>query len=189
MSSESVNHCTVAPHDIIAFWKSAGPDRWYHDDPVFDAEIRARFEPGWRTACNGGCDEWAATPEGALALLILLDQFSRNMFRGKADAFAADAQARDVARRAIARNFDLRIGEEMREFFYTPMMHSEALADQDWSVVLFDERVGRESKNYPYALGHRDLIRRFGRFPARNIALGRLSTSEERAFLAAPRTR
>ncbi|HEY1707888.1 MAG TPA: DUF924 family protein [Rhizomicrobium sp.] len=175
----------IAPDDVLTFWRNAGPDKWYAVDPVLDAEIRTRFEALWQAARSGSCADWEATAEGTLALLIVLDQFPRNMFRGHAGSFATDARAREVARRAVARNCDLQLGEEVREFFYTPIMHAEDIADQEWSVALFGERLGKDGKNYPYALAHRDIIRRFGRFPARNEALGRISTPEETAFLAA----
>jgi uncharacterized protein (DUF924 family) len=160
----------IAPGEILSFWRDAGPDKWYAVDPVLDAEIRARFESAWQAARTGSCADWEATAESTLALLILFDQFPRNMFRGHADSFATDPPAREVARRAVARNFDLQPGEEMREFFYTPIMHSEDAADQEWSVALFGERLGKDGKNYPYALIHRDIIRRFGRFPAQRSA-------------------
>lgn len=176
----------TAPADVIAFWGNAGPDKWYLVDPALDDDIRRRFEPLWHEAHGGAHADWEATPEGMLALLIVLDQFPRNMFRGHRDAFATDARARDVARRAIAHNTDLAIGEDMREFFYTPLMHSEDIADQHWCVALIHARLGGDTgKNYPFALQHREIIEKFGRFPARNAALGRQSTDAERAFLAA----
>jgi uncharacterized protein (DUF924 family) len=174
----------IAPEEIVTFWREAGPDKWYSVDPALDIEIRARFEALWQAARTGACTDWEATAEGTLALLIVLDQFPRNMFRGHADSFASDAQAREVARRAVARNFDLQLSAEMQEFFYTPLMHSEERADQEWSVMLFGERQGKDGKNYPYSLSHRDIVRHFGRFPARNAALGRESTADELAFLA-----
>ncbi len=174
----------AAPEDVVSFWKGIGPDKWYAVDPVLDAAITARFKATWEAARDGHCDAWAGTPEGTLALLIVLDQFPRNMFRGHAASFSTDANARAIARHAIARNDDLKIDPAVVEFFYTPIMHSEALADQDWCVALFAERQGKDGKNYPFALSHRDQIVRFGRFPARNAALGRTSTAEEQAFLA-----
>jgi uncharacterized protein (DUF924 family) len=176
--------------DIIRFWRDdVGAARWYAVDPELDANIRARFEAAWHAARASTFADWTKTPDGTLALLILLDQFPRNMFRGHADSFASDAQARAVTRHAIARNVDLAVEETMREFFYTPLMHSEDICDQDWCVELIEARLGgKEGKNYPFALQHRDIIRRFGRFPARNAALGRASTAEELAFLAAQKS-
>src|SRR6202008_5149774 len=109
--------------------------------------------------------------EAPLSLLFLLNQSPRNIFRGRADAFASDAKAREVARCAIAKEFDVEVPKTARSFFYLPFMHSEDIGDQDRSVALIGERVGEDSLNYPYALKHRDVIRRFGRFPPRNIAL------------------
>lgn len=176
----------ATPAGIVAYWHDAGWEKWYAVDPDLDADIRNRFEPAWHEARGGAYDDWQATPEGTLGLLILLDQFPRNMFRGHADSFATDAKAREVTRRAIARDVDLKIETAMREFFYTPLMHSEDIADQNWCVVLIEERLGgKAGKNYPYALQHREIVQRFGRFPARNEALGRTSTPAEREFLAA----
>jgi uncharacterized protein (DUF924 family) len=177
---------TVSPPDVVAFWQGVGWEKWYAADPKLDAGIRARFETAWHAGRAGAFATWTETPQGTLALLILLDQFPRNMFRGQADSFASDAQAREIARHAIAHNVDLDVDMAMREFFYTPLMHSEDIADQDWCVVLIEARLGgKEGKNHPFALQHRDIIRRFGRFPARNAALGRTTTREEAAFLAA----
>jgi len=171
----------VTPQDIIAFWRAAGPDRWYAKDEAFDAEIRERFGAVHAEAVAGRLDRWAETPEGALALLILLDQFSRNLHRGSARAFAADTRAREIAEAALGRGHDRAVPQEMRPFLYLPFMHSESLADQERSVVLFHAIPGRE--NLPYALDHRAIIRRFGRFPHRNAALGRHTSPAEAAFL------
>jgi uncharacterized protein (DUF924 family) len=173
----------MEPGDVVSFWRGIGEAKWYVVDPALDADIRSRFESAWVQAGGGALESWEATPESTLALLILLDQFARNMFRGSAKSFSTDEQARGVARRAIARDFDLKTPEPMREFFYTPIMHSEHLADQDWCVALIGARLGKDSKNYPFALSHREQIVRFGRFPARNEALGRISTPEELEFL------
>ncbi len=174
----------MTPLDVIQFWRDAvKPARWFADDPTLDADIRARFEPLWRTAHGGGLSDWEATPEGALALVIVLDQFPRNMFRDHAAAFASDAAARAAARRAIDHGFDRRVPTVLRAFFYLPFMHSEDTIDQDHSVALIGERVGKDSVNYPFALAHRDVIAKFGRFPTRNAALGRASTPDEVLFL------
>jgi uncharacterized protein (DUF924 family) len=130
-----------------------------------------------------------ASAEGSLALLILLDQFPRNIFRGHPDAFASDAKAREVTRRAIARGHDLETQKIARVFYYLPFEHSETLDDQDLAVKYFGERIGADpdpKSNYTYALIHRDVIARFGRFPGRNAALGRENTPEEAEFLNGP---
>jgi uncharacterized protein (DUF924 family) len=174
----------VTPCDIVQFWLGVGEKKWFAVDPKLDAEIRARFEALWRKARAGKLSQWEETAEGALALLILIDQFPRNMFRGTADAFATDGLAREVARRALARGYDLAFGLAARAFFYLPFMHSENLADQDFCVKTIAQRLGTASTNYPFALGHRDTIARFGRFPLRNAALKRRSTAAEKAFIA-----
>jgi len=174
----------ASPRAILDFWfKETDAKFWFAEDAGFDARIRERFLSAWTTARDGGLQDWKSHVDGALALVILFDQFSRNMFRGKAEAFSADALARAVADRAIRHHFDLEVPKGARAFSYMPFMHSENLADQDHSLVLFAERVGRDSVNYPYAVQHRDIIARFGRFPARNAALGRKSTPDELEFL------
>ena len=175
----------VSPREILDFWfKETNPKLWFADDAALDARIRERFEETWRAARDGKLEDWKARADGALALVILFDQFSRNMFRGRAEAFSTDALARATAERAIRHKFDLEVPQGVRAFFYLPFMHSENLADQERSLALFAERVGKDSPNYPYAVHHRDMVARFGRFPARNAALGRTSTAEEAAFLA-----
>jgi uncharacterized protein (DUF924 family) len=169
------------PADILAFWREAGQDKWYTKDDAFDAEVRRRFLPLWEAARAGDLASWEATDDGTLALVIVLDQFPRNMFRGHAEAFATDAMARDVASRAIARGVDTRIDPGLVEFLYMPFMHSEQLADQERCVALF--RNGGRPDNVRFAEIHADIIRRFGRFPHRNAILGRASTAEEQAFL------
>lgn len=166
--------------EILKFWSEAGPDKWYKKDDAFDAAIRARFLETYEAASAGALDVWAGTAEGALALVIVLDQFPRNLFRNDARAFAADARALAVANAAIAAGFDSRIAPPMQQFFYLPLMHSEALADQERCVDLF---AGGAEENRKYAIIHRDVIARFGRFPHRNAVLGRETTPEEQAFL------
>jgi uncharacterized protein (DUF924 family) len=169
------------PAEILTFWREAGRDRWYEKDEEFDAEVRRRYLDLWGAAAAGELSSWEASDEGALALVIVLDQFPRNMFRGEARAFASDAAAREVAGRAIARGADARIEPLLQEFLYLPFMHSEHLADQLRCVELF-----RSSEdNLKYAEQHADIIRRFGRFPHRNRVLGRATTPEEQAFLDA----
>lgn len=176
---------TVTPQEIIDFWTTTvGEKRWYVIEPMLDDMIRTRYESLWREARSGSLAAWAETPEGALALLIVLDQLPRNMFRGKADAFASDVQAREVAKRAIERGYDMRIEPPIRQFFYTPFEHSENLDDQDRSVALFAKGMGVDHYTHPYIIEHGGQIARFGRFPSRNNALGRVSTPEEQDFLA-----
>jgi uncharacterized protein (DUF924 family) len=169
------------PADILAFWRAAGPKKWFKKDPAFDAEIRERFLPAYEAALAGRLGEWEETPDGALALLLLLDQFPRNMFRGEARTYAADPLARAVADRAIARGFDRNAPTPERTFFYLPYEHSENLADQDRSVEL--ARASGDAEALKWAEHHAGIIRRFGRFPHRNALLGRNATAEEQAFL------
>ena len=171
----------ITPSGILAFWREAGRARWYKRDDAFDAEIRRRFLAVWQKAAAGEFASWEASDDGALALVIVLDQFPRNMFRGTRQAFASDAQARDVARRAIAKAVDRRVDPILLEFLYLPFMHSEHLADQLDCVALFQNTDNAE--NLKYAHEHADIIRRFGRFPHRNRLLGRDTTEEEQAFL------
>lgn len=172
------------PHDIIHFWADeVGEARWFEPDGQLDCHIAERFGETYVLARDGKLADWEKTAEGALALLILLDQLPRNMFRGKAQAFAADPEARAIADRAIARGFDLQISPALRQFFYLPFSHSENSRDQTRCVALVSERLGNGDKNYAYAIMHRDVIAKFGRFPGRNVALGRQSTPEELEFL------
>jgi uncharacterized protein (DUF924 family) len=175
-----VNASAHDPAGIVSFWREAGPKRWFAKDDAFDAEIRRRFLAAHEAAARGDLAGWEATPEGALALLILLDQFPRNMFRGSARAFATDPQARAVASRAILNGHDSHF-DEMRTFFYLPFQHSEDLADQERCITFY--QAARDAEGLKWAELHADIIRRFGRFPHRNAALGRTTTPEERAFL------
>ena len=169
--------------EVTAFWRAAGPEKWFRREPHFDREITARFLAAHEAAAAGRLSDWEATPEGALALLLLLDQFPRNMFRGSARAFATDPLARAVADRAIARGFDEIAPRDERMFFYLPFEHSENLTDQERSLAL-SRRAG-DGKADRYAELHADIIRRFGRFPHRNAVLRRATTPEEQAFLDA----
>ena len=171
----------TTPSGILAFWREAGRERWYKRSDAFDAEVGRRFLPLWKRATAGELASWEESDEGALALIIALDQFPRNMFRGTPEAFASDALARDVARRAIDRGVDGRIDPILLEFLYLPFMHSEHLPDQLHCVALFQNTDNAE--NLKYAREHADIIRRFGRFPHRNCVLGRPTTEEEQAFL------
>jgi uncharacterized protein (DUF924 family) len=171
----------VAPADILAFWRDAGPDRWYMRDDAFDAEVRRRFLDLWQQAAAGELSSWETSDDGALALVIVLDQFPRNMFRDNAGTYASDARAKEVASRAIDRGVDARIDPVLREFLYLPFMHSEHLPDQLRCIGLSREAGLAESAKW--AEHHADIIRRFGRFPHRNRLLGRATTLEEQAFL------
>ena len=167
--------------DVLTFWRSAGDERWYKRDDAFDASVRERFLALWHKAATGELSSWETTDDGALALVILLDQFPRNMFRGDPKAFSSDAQALKVAHRALAHGADKRIEAPLLQFLYLPFMHSEDPADQLRCVELF--RTTADTENLRYAEEHADIVRRFGRFPHRNRALGRTTTPEEQAFL------
>jgi uncharacterized protein (DUF924 family) len=172
---------SVEPGEVLAFWHSAGADRWFGKDDAFDAAVRSRFLDTYEAAAAGRLAHWEATPDGALALIIALDQFPRNMFRGSARTYAADPLARAVADRALSRGYDRAVAPELRTFFYLPFMHSEALADQERCMALY--RAADDAESLKYAEDHADIIRRFGRFPHRNEVLGRATTAEEQAFL------
>ena len=171
----------IAPSGVLAFWREAGRERWYIRDDAFDAEVRRRFLALWQEAAAGDLASWEDSDDGALALVIVLDQFPRNMFRGTSQAFASDTLARDVARRAIDRGVDTRVDPALLEFLYLPFMHSEHLPDQLHCVALFENTENAE--NLKYAREHADIIQRFGRFPHRNRLLGRDTTAEEQDFL------
>ncbi len=169
---------------VVAFWRTAGPKRWFSKDASFDATIRERF--GWthEAAARGALDAWRDSAVGALGLILLLDQFSRNLWRESARAFACDPLARAVAREALACGHDLATPPDMRLFFYLPYTHSEAQNDQDQAVALGEALEQAGGPSAKSAREHRDIIRRFGRFPHRNGLLGRTTTTEEQAFLA-----
>jgi uncharacterized protein (DUF924 family) len=171
----------VRPTDVLAFWRTAGPDKWFEKSADFDLDVRRRFFSLWRAASAGELPHWEETPEGALALVIALDQFPRNMFRDDRRTHATDELARGVAERAIGRGFDRLVSHSERQFFYLPLMHSENLADQERCLELA-RRYGDDEFS-KYAEHHADIIRRFGRFPHRNAALGRAATPQEQTFL------
>ena len=166
---------------VLAFWREAGHDKWFKSDTAFDEAIRARFLNTYEAAAAGKLSEWETTREDALALVIVLDQFPRNMFRGSARAFAADPLALSVAQRAIERGFDIATPVEERAFFYLPFEHSEQLTDQERCCALF--RTTGDADLVKWAELHADIIRRFGRFPHRNAVLGRATSADEQAFL------
>ncbi|MFN3655807.1 MAG: DUF924 family protein [Pseudolabrys sp.] len=172
---------TVKPSEVVTFWREAGPARWFSKDTAFDEEIRTRFLATYEAAADGRLRDWEANAEGALALLILLDQFPRNMFRGQARAFDADSLARAIAAGALVRGFDAQVAPNMRSFFYLPFEHSEDMADQERCIALY--KASGDADGLKWAELHADIIRRFGRFPHRNAALGRPTTAEEQAFL------
>jgi uncharacterized protein (DUF924 family) len=171
--------------DVLTFWlETCSPKDWYASTPELDAEITAQFEGLWEQARAGSLEHWALTARGALAYLILTDQFPRNMFRGTQKAFATDASARAVAKKAIARGLDMQIEAPTRQFFYLPLEHSECLSDQNRAVRLIVSRL-ESAQTLLHARAHREVIRQFGRFPFRNDALSRTSTKQEQAFMAA----
>jgi uncharacterized protein (DUF924 family) len=180
--------------EVLDFWfgpvDARGPARreWFRKDAAFDAEIRGRFGPVHAADAARACEPWRASPEPMLALVVVLDQFSRNLFRDDARAFAQDAHARECARQALDRGDDLQLLPVARQFLYMPFEHSEALADQDRAVELMRSLEAFEATRgvADWAEKHRTIIRRFGRFPHRNAALGRPSTAAEAAFLQEP---
>ncbi|MBX3578015.1 MAG: DUF924 family protein [Rhizobiaceae bacterium] len=167
--------------EVTRFWRDAGFEKWFPKSAAFDDDFRSRFHDLHFAAARRERDHWAATPEGALALLILLDQFPRNCFRGSGHMYATDPLALSIARAALSKDFDLLIEPPLlRLFFYLPFSHSENLADQEVAVRK-SEPLGPDVTKH--ATGHRDIVRRFGRFPHRNPMLGRETTPEEQAFL------
>lgn len=172
--------------ELLTFWfEDAGPARWFAHERAFDEEIRRRFSALYEEAAAGRHDDWADSADGALALLILLDQFSRNLFRDSPRAFAMDAKALAVASQALARGFDHDTTAERRQFFYMPFMHSENIEDQRRCAALFGA-LEDGVRWLEYARRHMKIIERFGRFPHRNETLGRRNTTEEDAWLHSP---
>ncbi|MGB7320536.1 MAG: DUF924 family protein [Albidovulum sp.] len=175
----------ATPDEIVKFWvHEVGVAGWYAVNAKVDQNICDRFGSDWEAARQGERGIWCTGPEGVLAFLILTDQFPRNMFRGDAQAFATDARARAAADEAIAHGWDVLIDEPERQFFYLPLMHSEDLADQDRCIALMESSLPESAAgNLSHAHAHREIIRRFGRFPYRNDALGRKTTDKEAAFM------
>ncbi len=175
----------VAPATIIELWFSPRVrPLWFRSTPAFDVELRTTHLENYEQAASGALDHWQATASGCLALVILLDQFPLNMFRGTARAFEAETLARNIAQQAIDRGFDTELSPEQKAFLYMPFMHSEDLTDQDRSVALY--AAAGLTGNLEFAHHHRGIIQRFGRFPHRNALLSRPSTDEENAYLASP---
>lgn len=171
----------VTPFDVLEFWWEAGPAKWFAGGEAFDTLCRERFGEAIEAAKAGAFDSWLETADGCLALLLLLDQMSRNVFRGSAEAFAADPKALSIAEHALEKGFDRAFPKDARGFFYMPFEHAEDIAHQERSVDLM-RRLG-DKELYHYALIHMDVIRRFGRFPHRNDVLGRKTTAAEQAYL------
>ena len=172
----------VQPQDVVAFWLDAGPKQWFSKNVEFDAAFRGRFEAAHMMAAARKLDAWLDESTGALALMILLDQFPRNAYRDTGHMFATDALALHFAERAIAAGHDLQVDPSLRQFFYMPYEHAESPAAQNRCIALM-EPLGAEALRW--AVLHRDIVRRFGRFPHRNAALGRQTTRAEREFLEA----
>ena len=175
----------MVPEDVLRFWfggEDEPREAWFRKDEEFDREIRDRFEGLYEDAASGALDGWRESAEGALALVIALDQFPRNMFRGDPRSYATDEKARETARYAVDRAFDRELPPVRRTFLYMPFMHSEDLEDQRRSVALF-EGTGEAER---YAVRHKEIVERFGRFPHRNAVLGRTTTPEEAEFLKEP---
>jgi len=175
----------IAPDDVLSFWlDEIGPKGWYEASEELDATIRERFMAAWENAQEGAYSLWLTYPSGTLAYIILMDQFPRNMFRDDGRAFSTDRPALAAAKAAINRKWDLRIDEPARQFFYLPLMHSENLCDQEQCVRLICERMpDYGADNLLHARAHREVIRQFGRFPYRNQALNRNTTTPEQSFI------
>ncbi len=170
------------PQQVIDFWFSDATRKlWFNSTPEFDQELCERYQDTWERARRGELDHWMQNAEGCLALVIILDQFPLNMFRGSAQSFASEAQSRDVAAIAIEQGFDKALPAEQRSFLYMPYMHSETLKDQELALQLFDQP-GLES-NLRFAHHHHAIIEKYGRFPHRNAALGRSSSAAEIEYL------
>ncbi len=178
------------PERILEFWlDEVGPQGWYAGGADLDARVKDEFEQLWWDTYYSGNGLWLTYPSGTLAYIILMDQMPRNMFRGTARAFASDKLALSAAKSAIRMNWDLKIDEPARQFFYLPLMHSESLTDQDRSVRMFKLRMPKTGENQlGYAIAHREEIRAFGRFPGRNPALGRKPTPSELQYQAKNQT-
>ncbi|MEQ9587137.1 MAG: DUF924 family protein [Parvibaculaceae bacterium] len=172
----------VTPAGIVTFWTEAGPEKWFKKDAAFDQTIAARFGGTVDNALSGGLDRWSETPSGTLALILVLDQFTRNIWREDARAFSGDEKALTVAQRAIERGQDMLLLPVERKWLYMPFMHSERLDVQEQGLVYFKDRLD-DAYTYDYAVLHRDIIERFGRFPHRNGLLGRVPTEQEQVFL------
>jgi uncharacterized protein (DUF924 family) len=173
------------PEDVLSFWlDEIGPKGWYEVNADVDAAIAERFGTMWEGATEGKYSLWLTYPSGALAYIILTDQFPRNMFRNCSKAFSTDRAALAAAKAAIQKGWDMRIDEPARQFFYLPLMHSENLCDQERCVRLMHQRMPNSESNLLHARAHREVIRQFGRFPYRNKALARASTGPENEYVS-----
>ena len=184
----------ITPDDVLKFWfEDNGRDQWFGKETAFDDEIRRRFGEVAHQARDGRLERWVEAPRSCLALIILIDQFSRNLYRDSPLAWSADVHALAIAKLALEKGYDGELNATEQAFMYLPLMHSEALADQERCVALTEKNAdsGREfnKANYESAIKHRDIIARFGRFPHRNEILGRESTAEELEFLQDPDAR
>lgn len=178
-----MNDPILTVESIIDFWFSPRVEKlWFNSTPEFDNELRDKFATTYMAACHGELDAWQVTPHGALALVILFDQIPLNIFRKQPQSFATESRAREVGAYAIAQGFDTQLTASQKAFLYMPFMHSENLIDQDNAVELY-HKAGL-TNNLRFASHHREIVRRFGRFPHRNAILGRDSTAEEIAWLA-----
>ena len=174
----------MSPEEVLRFWfgdEELSREEWWRKDEDFDREIRDRFGALYEEATSSALDTWRESAEGSLALVIVLDQFPRNMFRGDPKSYATDEKAQETAKYAVDRAFDRELSPVRRSFLYMPFMHSEDLEDQGRSVELF-EGMGTAR----YAVRHMEIVERFGRFPHRNAVLGRATTPEEAEFLKEP---
>jgi uncharacterized protein (DUF924 family) len=173
---------STTPAGVLGFWREAGPEKWFKKDPGFDRAIAARYGSTIEQAMAGALDHWSETPTGSLALVLVLDQFTRNIWRDDGRAFSGDDQALGVARAAIGKGQDLMIPLEDRQWLYMPYMHSEDLEVQEQGLVYFKDRL-EDPRTFDFAVLHRDIIEKFGRFPHRNGLLGRDTTLVEQTFL------
>lgn len=173
------------PDEVLGYWlHEVGPEGWYAGGAELDAAIRDRFERAWDRASEGGLSLWQTYSSGTLAYILITDQFPRNMYRDDARSFALDRVALAAAKMAISRGWDLKIDEPARQFFYLPLMHSEILSDQDRCVRLILTRLPEHgAPNLLHARAHREVIRRFGRFPHRNVALNRQTRPAEQEYM------
>jgi uncharacterized protein (DUF924 family) len=172
----------VSPTEVIAFWRDAGPGKWFNGGDAFDAECRERFADAHMAAARRDFDGWMVSADGALALVLLLDQIPRNIFRGSGHAFASDGLALHHAQQAIHAGLDVQVEQALRAFMYLPFEHCEAMAMQDRCIELM---ASLDENLLGYAHAHRSVIERFGRFPHRNAVLGRSNTPAEQAWLDA----
>ena len=168
--------------DIIDFWfAEENKSLWFNSSPLFDSELKEQFEDTYIAACEGELSAWEDSAEGLLALVILLDQFPLNMYRGDAKCFSTEQRSREISLKSIEKGLDKKLSNEQKSFLYMPFMHSEEISDQDKAISLFEEAGLKE--NARFAHHHRDIVQRFGRFPHRNSILDRENTDAEKNYL------